>query len=313
MIRLASAGHDRIETAHQLESSIGGTESNVAVALARLGGRATWLSALPSNPLGRRIVSTLSFHGVDTSHVIWSDSARAGVYFLEPGAMPRPTRVIYDRAGSAVATIDPDAVPYDLVETSSYLHLTGITPALSSRCAEVCRRLAGRAADSGVPLVFDVNYRSLLWTADEAARALQEFLDHASILFCGQGDAATIWGLSGTLVDIGRGLLERSAAQVVIVTAGAAGAAAVDRSGNSWYQDAPPVAVVDPVGAGDAFAAGFMHSILDDPDDISTALRTGVAAASIAITIPGDLAVITEQELTEAIAALDQIGDDIVR
>ena len=317
MVRLATPDFERLETTTTLDVSIGGTESNVAVALARLGRRATWLSALPANPHGRRIAGTLRAHGIDVNHVIWTPSgharSRAGVYFLEPGTAPRPTRVIYDRANSAVATIDPDAVPYDLVDSARLLHLTGITPALSANCAEVCRRLVERADRHGVPLMFDVNYRSLLWSPDEAAQGIQHFLDHADLLFCGQGDARTIWKLTGSPEDIARGLLARSSADLVIVTFGDAGAAAVDRAGNFHYQPAPFVAVVDPVGAGDAFAAGFLHAWFEDPTGIPAALRSAVAAASIAMTMPGDLAIITPDELAEAVRGLDQAGDEIVR
>ncbi|MEZ4569477.1 MAG: sugar kinase [Thermomicrobiales bacterium] len=197
MIRLATPGFDRLETTATLDISIGGTESNVAVALARLGRRATWLSALPANPLGRRIAATLRFHGVDTSRIIWEPSGRAGIYFLEPGTAPRPTRVIYDRAGSAVAGIDPDSISYALVSSSRLLHLTGITPALSEGCAESCRRLVEQAGRASVPLMFDVNYRGLLWSPEEAAAGIQFFLDHVDLLFCGAGDARTIWQLDG--------------------------------------------------------------------------------------------------------------------
>ncbi|CAN5559763.1 hypothetical protein BH23CHL2_BH23CHL2_24540 [soil metagenome] len=212
MIRLAPPDFDRLETAGSLDISIGGTESNVAVGLARLGRRATWISALPANPLGRRIAATLRFHGVDTSQVIWTESSRAGVYFLEPGSSPRPTRVIYDRANSALAMIDPESFPYELVDSARLLHLTGITPALSDNCADVCRRLIDRAGNRGVPLVFDVNYRALLWSPEEAAGGIQEFLDHADLLFCGQGDAGTIWGMTGEPDEIAGQLLDRSAA-----------------------------------------------------------------------------------------------------
>ena len=313
MVRLAVPDYDRLETTASLDVSIGGTESNVAVALARLGRHATWISALPTNPHGRRITSTLRSHGVDVDQVIWVNGGRAGVYFLEPGTSPRPTRVIYDRAGSALATIDPEAVPYSAVDSARLLHLTGITPALSANCAEVCRRLVERADQQGVPLLFDVNYRGLLWTPEEAARGLQFFLDHVSLLFCGQGDARTIWGLTGRAEDVARSLLDRSGAGLVTVTAGDAGATTIDRSGNTWHQPAPSVDIVDPVGAGDAFAAGFLHRWLDDPNDIPAALRSAVASASIAMTMPGDLAIITPEELADAIRALDQAGDEIVR
>lgn len=313
MVRLATPDFERLESTASLDVSIGGTESNVAVALARLGRRAAWISALPENPHGRRIAATLRAHGVDTSHVIWTGNSRAGVYYLEPGSAPRPTRVIYDRANSAVATINPDAVPYRRTEMTRLLHLTGITPALSSNCAEVCRRLVEHAGQHDVPLMFDVNYRSLLWSPDEAAEALQFFLDHVDLLFCGRGDARTIWGLTGSAEDVARSLLERSSARLVIVTSGDAGATALNRAGNAWNQPAPAVEIVDPVGAGDAFAAGFLHSWFDDPDDIAMALRSAVASASIAMTMPGDLAIITPEELADAIDALDRAGEEIVR
>ena len=313
MVRLATADFERLETAASLDLSIGGTESNVAAALARLGRQAAWLSALPESPHGRRIAATLRAHGVDVSQVLWSATGRAGLYFLEPGATPRPTRVIYDRANSAVALIDPAAVPYDAVASTRLLHLTGITPALSAGCAEVCRRLIAHAGQHSVPLLFDVNYRSLLWSPEEAARGVQFFLDHVELLFCGQGDARTLWNLTGSPDEVARALLERSSAGLVIVTAGEAGATAVARSGASYFQPAPAVDVIDPVGAGDAFAAGFLHQWFDAPANIPTALRSAVAAASIAMTMPGDLAIITPQELAEAIRGLDRAGEEIVR
>jgi len=313
MIRLAAPGHERLEAAAALELSIGGTESNVAVALARLGRRVTWLSALPANPLGRRIAGTLRGHGVDTSLVIWSGNARAGVYFLEPGAPPRPTRVIYDRANSALALIDPDALPYDEVACSRALHLTGITPALSDNCAVACRRLAERAREAGVPLVFDVNYRSLLWTPDEAAQGLAYFLANVNLLVCGRGDAATIWGIDGSAEETARALLERSAARLVVVTDGGRGAIALTRDGQVYRQAAAQVEVVDPVGAGDGFLAGFLHVWLDAPDDIPAALRSGTALASLQMTMPGDLAIVSPDELAAALDALDTSGADIIR
>jgi 2-dehydro-3-deoxygluconokinase len=313
MIRLAVPDHERLEAATTLDLSIGGTESNVAVALARLGRRVVWLSALPKNPLGRKIAATLRSHGVDISQVVWRADARAGLYFLEPGSPPRPTRVIYDRLNSAVATLDPGSVPYSLLNSARALHLTGITPALTPSCATICQRLTDQARERGTPLIFDVNYRSLLWPPEEAARELTYFLDRVSLLFCGSGDAATIWGLTGSPEDVARSLLARSSAEVVVVTAGDAGAVALTRGGQSHAQPAPQVDVVDPVGAGDAFAAGFLHVWFDTPDDLQAALRSGVALASIQMTSPGDLAIITPTELAEAVAALGGVGNDIVR
>src|SRR5690606_19398273 len=140
-----------------------------------------------------------------------------GVYFLEPGASPRPTRVVYDRADSALALIDPGALPYDEVARSRALHLTGITPALSANCAAACRRLVDRASESGVPLIFDVNYRSLLWSQDEAARRHAFLVEDANLDICGWGDAATFYGFDGSADKTARALLERSADRLAVV------------------------------------------------------------------------------------------------
>lgn len=314
MVRMAVAGGRRLEDAEQFDVSIGGAESNVAVALARLGRRASWLSALPANPLGRKIDGTLRRHGVDTGNVIWKRDARAGLYFLDAGAPPRPTRVVYDRANSAVAGLTPGEVDPAIAARSRLLHLTGITPALSASCAEICLNLADAARAAGTPVIVDVNYRSLLWSSEQAASGLQPLLDRADILFCGAGDAATIWNLTGQPEAIASGLHDRSAAGLVIVTLGSEGAYAALRDGPSARQPAIPVEIIDPVGAGDAFAAGFLHHWLDGtadvPTDLGTALRAATALAALQMTIPGDLAIITQQELTEAI---EQAGGDIVR
>jgi 2-dehydro-3-deoxygluconokinase len=313
MIRLTTVGDQRLETTPSLRVTIGGSESNVCVALARLGHPVAWLSALPSNSLGKRIAGELRAHGVVVDHLLWSNSSRAGVYFMETGARPRPTRVTYDRAGSAVASIDPEAVDYTLVRRARALHLTGITPALSEACASVSRRLLDEAVAAGIPVILDVNYRSLLWTADEARQGLEHLLQHATVVLCGAADAATVWGLNGQPHEIARGLLDLSAAEIAVVTLGEAGVCAMRRDGSYWTQTSLDVDIIDPVGAGDAFAAGFLHRWFDTPDDIPAALRSGVAMAALAMTIPGDLAIVSSDDLTATLALLDGGSDDIVR
>jgi 2-dehydro-3-deoxygluconokinase len=313
MIRLTTVGDQRLETTPSLQVTIGGSESNVCVALARLGHPVAWLSALPANALGKRIAGELRAHGVSVDHVLWSDSSRAGVYFMETGARPRPTRVTYDRAGSAVASIDPDTIDYMLVRRARALHLTGITPALSGACASVCSRLLDEAEAAGIPVILDVNYRSLLWTPDDARRGLEHLLQQASVVLCGAADAATVWGLTGQPHEIVRGLLHLSAADIAVVTLGEDGVCAMRRDGSSWLQSSLDVDIVDPVGAGDGFAAGFLHRWFDAPDDIPAALRSGVAMAALAMTIPGDLAIVSPDDLTATLALLDGGSDDIVR
>ena len=313
MIRLTTPDHARLELATSLDVTIGGTESNVAVVLARLGRPVAWLSALPDSALGRRVLSELRGNGVDTSHVVVQQHGRVGTYFLEPGAAPRPTRVLYDRAGSAVSLLALDAIDADIVRRSTALHLTGITPALSASCAGICLNLANEALDAGVPVIFDVNYRARLWSPSEAAVGLNPLLHRTSLLLCGVGDASTIWELSGAIEQVARGLFERSSATIVVITQGEEGASAFHRDGRRWRQSGSRVEIVDPIGAGDAFAAGFLQVWLDDRDNIAAALRSGVALASLKMTMPGDLAIITPSELDEAISLLDRPTGDIDR
>lgn len=313
MIRLATVEGQRLETSTELAVSIGGTESNVCVALSRLGLSTAWISALPESALGRKIAGELRRHGVDVGHVVWRDDVRAGLYFMETGAQPRPTRVMYDRAGSAVATLDPNDLDTSIVARASALHLTGITPALSGTCAEICRRLLHAAASAGVAVVVDVNYRSLLWTPEEAASGIAPLLESADLLFCGASDAATIWGITGDPEEIGQALLDRSGANLAVVTLGADGACAVRRDGGCWLQGSLPVEIIDPVGAGDAFAAGFLHEWLGDPEDVHAALRSGVALAALSMTMPGDLAIITPDELAAMLSQVEGGSPDIVR
>jgi 2-dehydro-3-deoxygluconokinase len=300
MVRLSVPRGERLETAPALELRIGGTESNVAVAMARLGRDVSWCSALPENALGRRVAHELQWHGVDTSAVQWTTNARVGVYFLDTGSPPRPTQVIYDRKDSAVSRVDPEQFDPAPATRARVVHLTGITPALSHGCADVCNRLARKARSAGVPVSFDVNYRSLLWSPEEAAEGLGPLCGKADILFCGREDAETIWGISGEPEEVLRELGTRFDSQYTVMTFGDKGAMLRTRAGDILSAPAVSVDIVDPVGAGDAFAAGFLHGFLDG--DLDAALRIGTAMAALKMTMHGDLAIITPAELDTALA-----------
>ena len=169
MIRLSPPGFEQIGSAHTLELRIGGSESNTAAALSCLGRKTAWWSKLPDNPLGRRIEADIRRRGVDTSSVIWSDHGRAGVYFIEFGAHPRPHHVTYDRALSAASTLSPEEVDWDILGEAKHLHLTGITCALSNSCAQTVERAVVEAKQRNLTVSFDVNYRAKLWAAPSCA------------------------------------------------------------------------------------------------------------------------------------------------
>jgi len=302
MIRLAVPTGERLETARQLEVGIGGAEANVLVALARLGRRTAWASVLPKQALGERIVRELAWHGVETSLVQWVEQGRVGVYYLDVGIPPRPTTVLYDRTGSAVAAVDPASFPIDWVTESRWLHATGITPALSHGCRTVLERLVERAHQAGVGISFDVNYRARLWDPDEAARTLEWFCRQATVLVCGEGDARLLWGLTGDAEAVAGALAARFGAPVTVVTRGEHGAVAVTADGRTVLVPGRAATVVDRVGAGDAFTAGFLHGYLDSRD-VERALRYGAALATLKLTVRGDLAIVTTAELESALAA----------
>ncbi|MEX2426323.1 MAG: sugar kinase [Thermomicrobiaceae bacterium] len=305
MIRLSSPLGQRIETVQSLDLRIGGTESNLSIALARLGRNVAWTSVLPRNPLGQRIARELNWHGVDTSAVTWCDNERIGVYFLDTGTTPRATQVLYDRKDSAVAKSTPDQINMEPADQTRILHLTGITVAISPGCAETCQQLITRAKKAGATFSFDVNYRSLLWSPEEAQAGLNPICEQADILFCGREDAETIWGISGEPEDVVQELHRRFNSNITVTTLGSDGAIIRMPDGSLRRTPSVPVDIVDPVGAGDAFAAGFLHGFLDD--DLERALQLAPALAALKMTISGDLAVINPAEL-EAVVNHNQQG-----
>lgn len=297
MLRLSPPGFGRLEEAVTLEVRIGGSESNTAVAAARLGLRTAWWSRLPDNPLGRRVESEIRRWGVDTSHVLWDPSpeARVGVYFLDFGVPPRGIDVHYDRRGSAFSQIDPDAMDFAPVAQARLLHLTGITPALGASMLEVTRRLIATARRSGTHVSFDVNYRAKLWTPERARDTLTVLLSQVDLLLCTQSDAALLFGLSGPGETIARQLRAQFSVRAAVVTCGSEGARAVDDRGE-WVSRSPDLPhVVDRVGAGDAFNAGALMGFLND--DLQTGLEYGSAMAALKHTIPGDLLLSSRQEI----------------
>jgi len=300
MVRLSPPGYTRLEEAGTLECRTGGSESNVAVALARLGLRVAWLSRLPENALGRLIERRLKSLGVDTGHVQWASGARAGVYFIEPGAPPRPTRVLYDRAGSAASEMAPDAMPWAVVRGARHLHFSGITPALSGSCRAVCARAIAEARAAGATVSLDVNYRARLWSPEEAAAVLAELLPSVQLLISTALDLELLFGLGGDAEAVARAARERFGVTAAVVTLGGAGGCLADEQG---FLHVPcfPVTEVDRVGAGDAFDAGLLFGYLRG--DLRAGLTYGLAMAALKHSIPGDEFIGSLAEVEELIAS----------
>src|SRR5437763_5694491 len=193
MVRFTPRGYTRLEDADGLAVRAGGAESNIAVALARLGLRVAWVSKLPRGLLGSLIARRIRSHGVDVDHVVWTDHGRAGLYFIEPGAAPRPTRVLYDRAASAASTLEPSDLDWPVLDSVRHPHLTGITPALSDSCRATVARALVEAKARGCSTSFDVNYRARLWSAEAAREALDPLLADVDLLITPLADAQLLW------------------------------------------------------------------------------------------------------------------------
>ena len=300
MLRLSAPGFSRLEEATTLDVRIGGSESNTAVALARLGLRTAWWSKLPANPLGRRIENEIRRWGVDTSDVVWDEtaSARAGTYFLDFGLPPRGIDVYYDRAQSSASTLAPTNVDDDRIARARLLHLSGITPALSSSCEEAIRHAMQTAKQTGTHISFDINYRAKLWDAEQAKRVLEPLLPHIDLLLTPLADAELLFAITGEGAQVAREMKARYGCGTVVVTLGGGGALACDDAGD-WAASPHTLGqVVDRVGAGDAFNAGVILGYLQN--DLHAGLEYGTAMAALKHTIPGDLLLSTRREIEAA-------------
>ena len=242
-----------------LELKIGGAESNVAIALSRLGVPSGWAGFLGDDEAGQLVLDRIRGEGVDTSRVRRVEGYPTGLYLRDSAGTK--VRVHYYRAGSAASRMSPEAFDPAYLRGAAFMHLTGITPALSEGCAEFVRWAAREARARGVRVSFDVNYRSKLWAPEAARNIVEELLPELDLLFVGDDEALALWGASGE--GLARGLAEAhpSGALEVVLKDGARGSAVLVEAG-FFEEDGFQVPEVDPVGAGDAHVAGYLAGSL---------------------------------------------------
>lgn len=307
MLRLSVPAGVRLELAGRFDVNPAGAEANVIGALARLGRRVAWVSALPRSSLGRMVANRFRATGMDLSGVVWRDEGRMGVYYVEFGGPPRGIQVVYDRADSCFARLTPAEIDWDLLLDARLLHLTGITPALSPASLELTATALAKARAAGVPISFDINYRGKLWDESTAAAVLTDLARACELLFCSLADARRVFGLDGEPEETARRLAERLQAGRVVVSVSDQGVVAWDGA-RILRQPAHPAQIVDRIGAGDALAAGVIHGWLDG--DFGRGLRVGTALAALALSQHGDLVATTPEELEGLLAAA---GREIAR
>lgn len=307
MLRLSVPIGMRLDDARAFDLEIGGAESNVCVALSRLGRRCGWASRLPDHALGNAVLRALRADGVDVTTVRRAPGERLGTYFVEYATQPRAIQVIYDRAGSAAARLGPDDLDWGYLLDTRILHLTGITAALSESCYQTVSEAIRRARSAGVIVSFDVNYRARLWDAATAGDRLRPLIAEADLLFCKSTDASLLFGCTGDQRALMTALQRLTRAQAICCTFGERGAALLQGDG-FIAQPALPVQIVDRIGSGDAFAAGVLDGMLDG--DLTDGLRRGVALAAIALSQHGDRVLTSRAEL-EAVLAHERV--DVAR
>jgi len=319
MLRLSPPGKELLFQSGRLEASFGGAEANVAVSLAVLGHRSRWISIVPANPVGDAALRELRRHGVDVGAVVRC-GRRLGVYFAEPGANERPSKVLYDREGSAVALAGPGEIDWpSAFEGMDRLHVTGITPALSASAADLTLEAVRTARAREMAVSLDLNHRAQLWRYGRPApEVMREIAAFADLIVANEEDCQKALGLGPAFDAAAGGKLavedyERLSAEVMASFPRLERVAITLRESHSaeWNRwsavlrtraafIAGPAyeirAIVDRIGAGDAFAAGLIHGLESFPSD-DEALAFAVAAAALKHSIPGDWNLAAEADI----------------
>jgi len=297
MIRFSPQNYERLEFATQLDFKVGGSESNVAVALARLGLSVGWISKLTDNSLGRKIESELKRWAVNLDSLIWTPNYRVGTYYAEFGSDPRPTNIIYDRKSSAFSHITVEEINWTYLEACKHFHTSGITVALSDNCETVVMQCLKFMNEKGKSTSFDLNYRSRLWTGQDARTKLsRNIFPHVDILLASESDLDKVFvELDGDFKEKALNLLEEFDLKVLVLTRGPNPPYILENNGNELLGKGYQPNIVDRIGAGDAFDAGFLYGYLSG--SLEMGLEYGEAMSALKFSIPGDWLIVTQEEI----------------
>jgi 2-dehydro-3-deoxygluconokinase len=324
MMRLSPPGFLRFSQAHSFDVVYGGGEANVAVSLASFGVPVDYVTRLPRNDLGQACLRFLREQGVGTDHILWGGD-RLGIYFLEMGAVARGSKVLYDRANSALATIELGMIDWPHVFAGArWFHWTGITPAVSRGAAEVTLEAITVAKEMGLTVSCDLNYRSKLWKwGKPATEVMPALVERCDVTIGNEEDAAQVFGIHAPDVDVAAGVVRAKAYHqvcrelherfvglqtIAITLRGSISASHNTWSGVLWdkgtFYTEPTydiTHVVDRVGGGDAFAGGLIYGLLTYGEDRQAALDFAVAASCLKHTILGDVNLVTVAEVEKLI------------
>ncbi len=326
MLRLQTPGYKRFIQSQELEMTFGGGEANVAVSLANYGIDAKFVTKLPENPIADTCIAELKKVGVDTS-LITRGGDRVGIYFVEKGASQRASQVIYDRANSAIALAKSEDFDWKKIfDGADWFHFTGISPALSDSCADICLEACKAAKENGVTVSCDLNFRKKLWTSEKAGKVMGKLMEYVDVIIANEEDAEKVFGIKATGTDITSGqisdegykdvarqLTERFGAKKVAITLRESISASVNNwaamlyDGKDFYKSKKyHINIVDRVGGGDSFGGGLIYALLNDYSMQDT-IEFAVAASCLKHSIEGDFNLVSVKEVL-ALAGGDGSG-----
>ncbi|GHU30495.1 2-dehydro-3-deoxygluconokinase [Spirochaetia bacterium] len=317
MLRLAPEGYYRLVQADRLVTTYGGGEANVAISLANFGLDAAFVSKVPNNEIGQSAINSLRRFGVDTSFITRGGN-RLGIYFLEKGASQRASKVVYDRAGSSIATAEPADFNWkNILSGASWFHFTGITPALSKVMADIVQEACTVAKELNIPVSCDLNYRKNLWSRVKAREVMTGLMPFVDICIANEEDAADVFGIKAPDSDINTGIIShegyKSVAKALADTFGFKKVAitlreSISANDNNWsallydginfyFSKKYAVHIIDRVGGGDSFGAGLIYATVQGLSASET-LEFAVAASCLKHSIEGDFNMVSVAEVT---------------
>ena len=314
LLSLSSKSHQRLVQAEEFVVRYTGAEANVAVSLAQLGFEAFAVSKVPAHEIGQACINTLRRYGVHTDYIVRGGD-RLGLLYMEVGASDRPTKVIYDRSPSSIRQLRPGEIDWDaILAGKDWFHFSGTAPALGKEVVEALTAGLAAARRLGVSVSCDCNYRSKLWSMEEAGRALASLLPYANVVICGKDDPQKIFGLVPVREGLPQAEHEQQMAELLRQRFNLDAVAmtfreAVSASVNGWSamlcrQDGCrrsrryEIQIVDRVGGGDAFAAGLIFGLLSDYPP-QQAIDFAAAAACLKHSVPGDFNLVSREEVEQ--------------
>lgn len=316
MLRLAPQGYLRFLQTDTMQATFGGGEANVAVSLANYGMDAAFVTKLPNNDIGQAAVNSLRYFGVDTSKITRGGN-RVGIYYLEKGASQRPSKVIYDRAYSAISMAEKSDFDWDTIfEGAEWFHFTGITPALGKNVSEICLAACKKAKEKGLTVSCDLNYRKNLWTTEEAEKTMENLVKYVDVCIANEEDAEKVFGIKASNTDVTSGklnhegykavakqLADRFECKYVAITL----RTSLSANDNKWaamlydgdnynFSKEYSIHIVDRVGGGDSFGGGLIYGLYTGMES-KDALEFAVAASCLKHTVEGDYNHVSVEEV----------------